>query len=191
MEVNNHIYLPHAWNPPRWVLHCIFRMLSTLLPYSWAILKSEFTSSCLMPGTLNDEFYIVFFVCWAHFTYTLEQYWSQNSHLVALCPEPSTMSSILYFSYVEHTSPILLGNSGSQNSHLVTSCPEASTMSSILYFSYVEHTSPILLGNSGSQNSHLVTSCPEASTMSSILYFSYVEHTSPTLLSNTEVKIHI
>jgi len=136
-------------------------MLSRLLPYSWAILKSEFTSSCLTPGTLNDEFYIVFFVCWAHFTYTLEQCWSQNSHLVASCPEPSTTSSILYFSYVDHTSPILLRNSGRQHSHLVALCLEPSTMSSILYFSYVEHTSPILWGNSGHQNSHLVASCPE------------------------------
>ena len=139
--------MPHAQDPPRWVLYCIFRVLSTLHLHSWAILKSEFTSSCLMPGTLQDEFYIVFFVCWAHFSHTLRQYRSQNSHLVASCWKPSAMSSILYFSYIEHTSPILLSNSGSQQSHLFASCLEPSTMSSTLYFSYVEHTSPILLSN--------------------------------------------
>ena len=166
-------------------------MLSTLHQHSWAILKSEFTSSCLMPGTLHDEFYIVFFLCWAHFSHTLKQYWSQQSHLVASCLEPSTMSSILYFficwAHFTHT----LEQYRSQNSHLVASYPEPCTMSSILYFLYVEHTSPILLSNTGSQNSHLVASCPEASTVNFIVCFLMLSTLLPYSYAIVEVKIHI
>ena len=126
----------------------------------------------------QDVFYIVFFVCLAHFPKTLKHKCKSKSISSCFLPRTPKTYSILYFSYFEHTSPKLLDMVGSQKTTSSCLLLRPPKTYSILYFLYVEHTSPKVLDIVGSQkttSSCLLLRTPRTY---SILYFSYVEHTS-------------